>query len=126
MIGYVKRLFRLEREEIPIQKDCSEWRRIDRLFRHKFADVQVYEADTFLYLYILEVDKRKRQQGIGSTIMKRIMWYARRMKKDVVLEASDALGTSWDKLFAFYEKHGFQQGKLERIPYRHNMFCRVV
>lgn len=108
-----------------LRKDCSEWKSIGRLFRYKNANVIVYEADTFLYLFELEVEKKKRCQGIGTAIMKRIIWYAKRVGKDIVLEATDALGTRLEDVYRFYEKFGFQKGSLERVPYRHNMFYKV-
>lgn len=122
MIQWFQRFIGRRKKTENLKEDWSEWKSIGRLFRHKNANVMVYEADTFLYLFELEVKEKKRGQGIGTAIMKRLIWYAKRVGKDVVLEASDALGTDLETVYRFYEKFGFQKGKLERVPYRHNMF----
>ncbi|WCF11476.1 GNAT family N-acetyltransferase (plasmid) [Paenibacillus thiaminolyticus] len=106
-------------------KDISAWKEVDRLFRHKFAFVSVGEADTFLYLIMIEVDKKHRGKGIASSIVKRLVWYANHVGKDIVLEATDGMGSDLKRLFSLYEKHGFQKGKIKRIHYRHNMYYRA-
>lgn len=126
MFNWFRKWFQRKPESVQIDYDYSSWKPVSRIFRQKHADVHVYEARTYLYISIIEVDIDHRKQGIGSAIMKRVIWYAERFNKDVVLEASDALGTSLNELFKFYQKHGFEQGNIERIHCRHNMFFKVL
>lgn len=124
MLRIIKQLFK-RKKPVEIVQDRSEWKQISRYFKHRYACVRVHEADTFLYLAFIEIDKLHRNKGIGSLMLRRIIWYANRYGKDVVLEATDAVGTELEKLFDYYVKRGFKQTKLERIPYHHNMVYQV-
>lgn len=126
MFNWLNRWFRKKPKPVVVDYDYSGWKPVSRIFRQKHADVQVFEARTYMYIMIIDVDVDRRKQGIGSSVMKRILWYAKRFNKDVVLEASDALGTSLNDLFEFYGNHGFEQGKIERIHCRHNMYFKVL
>lgn len=126
MFGFLKTLFRRKvKMEEKEPQDRSPWKKIDRYFKHKHAVVAVEEADTFLYVVLIKVHKDSRGKGIGSAIMKRIVWYAKRYKKDIVLEAMDIDGSDIGTLKSFYKKFGFKEGKVSRIAHRHDMYFQA-
>lgn len=117
--------FRKKKIQPEVREDHSEWKKIDRYFKHKNAVVAVEEADTFLYVVLIKVKEHYRNQGIGSLVMRRILWYSKRFKKDIVLEATDIVGSDLERLKLFYRRFGFVEGKLARIPYNHNMYFQA-
>lgn len=102
--------------------DSSEWINIDRLFSHRHVLFAASEADTYIYLEGIKVKHSFRNKGYGTTVLKRLIYYANRTNKVILLEATDSMGSDLNRLIKFYERFGFISGKMEYIRKRHNMF----
>lgn len=103
------------------QRDYSAWVKIQNKFTTRNVYLEVSESDTFIYLLFIEVKDKVRGKGFGTNAINKIINYANKKKKPIILTATDAVGTDINKLIKYYKKFGFKYSKLE-VGYRHNMY----
>jgi|LakMenE18May11ns_1017448.scaffolds.fasta_scaffold8831460_1 predicted GNAT family N-acyltransferase len=83
------------------------------------VDVYIHARTDELNLSTIKVDKDKRGQGLGTTVMKEILDFAQKHNLRVTLTPSKDLGaTSVGRLVKFYRSFGFVPNKGRNKDYR--------
>jgi GNAT superfamily N-acetyltransferase len=85
----------------------------DVKFRNKIQNLKleyqypITKCDGWLYLALIIIKKSKRNQGIGSEIIKEIIKFADTYNLEIKLWPSDKHGSDYNRLIKFYENLGF-------------------
>jgi GNAT superfamily N-acetyltransferase len=82
-----------------------------QLYVSKLEDLKLeYNTDTecpYIYLGIIKIKKKYRNQGIGSLVMSEITNFANVHNIQIRLIAVDIYGSDLKRLYKFYRAHGF-------------------
>lgn len=67
----------------------------------------------YIYLVLINIKKSKRNAGYGSLIMSDLTQFANNHNVRIKLWATNIYGSDLNRLYGFYEKHGFVLIKTE-------------
>lgn len=79
--------------------------------RDRGVEIDVYEKNGIIKISKIVVPKDMRNQGIGSSVMKKIAKYADETSQKIALTPDSAFGGNKNKLRAFYKRLGFVDNK---------------
>ena len=90
-------------------------------FENSVKYLSVYERETYIEVSILTIKDECRNQGIASTIMKRLVDYADSVQKPILLSPEVPEGEknclNLGQLINFYEKFDFRPNKGKNRDY---------
>ena len=93
--------------------------KLDSELERKYGvELDVYEYSDYLEIHRIIVPKEKRSEGIGTKVMKDIIAYAKKNKKDVFLTPSSDFGGSKGRLVQFYKSFGFKDNHGKNRDFR--------
>jgi len=84
---------------------------IDQLIEEHDIDLDVYDYDDYIIISRIVVPKNKRNEGIGTEVIEKILEYADDNDKDVFVTPTSDFGGSMTRLTKFYKSFGFVPNK---------------
>ena len=83
-------------------------------------DIELWENDDYLELTKILIPQNKRNWGMGTEVMNRIIQYSEQTNKPLYLTPDTSFGaTSINRLIRFYSKFGFKKNRDYKV--RHSM-----
>ena len=65
------------------------------------------DSEPYLYLVLIKIKKKYRNQGYGAIIMEEIVQFADDHNETIILFASTLFGSDLKRLYKFYRQFGF-------------------
>jgi GNAT superfamily N-acetyltransferase len=65
------------------------------------------DSEPYLYLILIKIKKKYRNQGYGAIIMEEIVQFADEHNETIILFASTLFGSELKRLYKFYRQFGF-------------------
>ena len=98
-------------DETSLSDDKSFDELIEQLIEEHDIDLDVYDYDDYIIISRIVVPKNKRNEGIGTEVIEKILEYADDNDKDVFVTPTSDFGGSMTRLTKFYKSFGFVPNK---------------
>jgi ribosomal protein S18 acetylase RimI-like enzyme len=97
--------------KLNFEDSCKEF---EELWNEIYSTKEVIVFDASLYpsylvIELIQIKISDRRKGFGTLVMNKIIEFAKKHNKDILLFADESFGTPKEYLLNFYEKFGFTE-----------------